>query len=161
MAIYTGLVFLLVVVAIAALCQAGLYKGEQRMLERLNQTLAKARVIDSDVTSGTVRQTQRHRHRQAATKLNTMQDVELCTVEEGQVLSSTPGQSRPAVKPPTPTRTYSLRFSQPRPSLANIKQKMSNVFGGASLIDLDSDVPPPATTSALASFKPEEEGNWV
>lgn len=154
---------MLVIIAILALCQAGLHRGERRMLERLDQTLKRARVIESDVTAK--RSERMHRHRQAAARLNTMQDVELHTVNESQemVSVSTASGSRPTVKPPTPTRTYSLRFIQARPSLANMKRKMSTAFGVGPLIDLDSEAPDQARTSGSPKqwLKPEEEGDWV
>lgn len=161
----TGLVFVLAIIAILALCQAGLYKGERRMLERLDQTLKRARVIEGDVTTRTTmskRSERMHHHRQAAARLNTMQDVELQTVNEGHEMAS--GSLRIA-KPPTPTRTYSLRFVQARPSLANMKRKMSTAFGVGPLIDLDGEAsaPDPVKTSGTPEqwMKPEEEGDWV
>jgi len=158
MFVQTGLIFVLLAIAIAALCLAGIHRGEQRMLLRLNQILTEAKVIESKSNKRSSRRNdsgQRHpdaggQHRQAASVLNRLERVELEPVQE---------EVRQPCKPPTPTRTYSLRFMQPRPSLA---RRLSVALGGKPLIDLDIEAQaPPPMPELEEPLRPEEEGDWV
>lgn len=155
MFVQTGLVFVLLAIAIAALCLAGIHRGEQRMLLHLNKMLTEAKVIESRSNTRSSRRNdsgQRYpdaggQHRQAASMLNRPERVELEPVQE---------EVRRPCKPPTPTRTYSFRFMQPRPSLA---RRLSVALGAKPLIDLDieAQAPPPLPEP----LRPEEEGDWV
>ena len=164
MFVQTGLVFILLAIAIAALCIAGTHRGEQRMLSRLNQILTDARVIEPRSSTRSSRrhdsQQRQHdassQHRQAAATLNRMERVQLEPVQE---------EVRRPCKPPTPTRTYSFRFMQPRPSLA---RRLSVALGGKPLIDLDTEAQAPAALPLLEApprleepLRPEEQGDWV
>jgi len=144
----------LLAITVASLCLAGMHRGEGRLLQRLDNILTEARVIEAKNGPHSGQRQRRqdpdpeHYRRQAASKLNKMESVELVPIPE---------EARPMVKPPTPTRTYSLRYMQPRMSLA---RKMSAALGGMPLIDLNTEAPPPLP-ELTDPLKPEEQGEWV
>jgi len=166
MFLFAGLFFILSLITVISLCQAGVQRGERRMLERLTKILAEAKVIEA--ASDTQRR-KRNTHREAAESLNGgMVRVPLEPVrEEGEQqdrrgAATLPRLPKPSQPPPLPTRTYSLRFIQPRGSLAsNMRRRMSAAFGGAPLIDLDVEVQAPRLGSPSQWLQPEEEGEWV
>jgi hypothetical protein len=143
MAAMVCLLGLMLIVTTLALCTAGVQRGEDRMLQRLRATLVDARVIEPNRQATSARRTRRRQ----ATELNQLNPI-----------SEVPG--REVQPPPTvPTRTYSLRYVSQRPSLANMKRRMSSMFGGgANLIDFNNEGP---VQNSSGPLRPEEEGDWV
>lgn len=159
--------FVLFGVAVAALCCAGIYRGEQRMLRRLNRVLVEAKVIEDSDRSPRQQPNQKSRRTVHRTK-----GIQLEAVLEE------PPRAPAVAKPPAPTRTYSLRFTQPRPSLA--RRMSAALFGGKPLIDLNSEIEAPIPLREFEEpqqlneprqpgepqqlgepLKPQEEGDWV
>lgn len=141
MAIMICLMGAMLVVTSLALCAAGVQRGQDRMLQQLRSTLVDARVIEP--TRSRTTSARSTRRRQAA-ELNQMNAIREELDHEVQA-------------PTVPTRTYSLRYLNQRPSFANMKRRMSSVFG-ANLIDLNNEAPAQALAGPL---RPEEEGDWV
>lgn len=147
MATMVCLLAVMMVITIGALCAAGVHQGEDRMLNRLRSTLVEARVIEASRPTTSDRRTQR---RQAAA----LNQAAFRSEHQLQAIGEVPDQE--AQRPTVPTRTYSIRYLHQRPSLANMKRRVSAAFAtGSNLIDLN-EVPP-----QNPPLRPEEEGNWV